>query len=64
VRGGFKDGIGVFVGDDTLNGRPIKMRFRWTGITKTSAHWDQAFSPDGGVTWETNWHMDFTRVSS
>ncbi|MGH8263515.1 MAG: DUF1579 domain-containing protein [Steroidobacteraceae bacterium] len=63
VRGGFKDGTGVFVGDDTLNGRPIKMRFRWTAITPTSAHWDQAFSPDGGATWETNWHMDFTRVT-
>ncbi|HEX4710906.1 DUF1579 domain-containing protein [Phenylobacterium sp.] len=62
VRGGFKDGVGTFVGDDTLNGRPIKVRFMWSQITATSAHWEQAFSPDGGATWETNWRMAFTRV--
>jgi hypothetical protein len=62
VRGGFKNGVGTFLGDDSLNGRPIKVRFRWSQITPTSAHWDQAFSPDGGVTWETNWIMEFTRV--
>jgi hypothetical protein len=63
VMGGFKDGTGIFVGDDTLNGRPIKVRFRWSKITANSAHWDQAFSPDNGATWEINWDMDFTRVS-
>jgi len=62
VRGGFKDGIGLFTGDDTFNGRPIVVRFRWTAITPTSAHWEQAFSPDGGKTWETNWVMEFTRA--
>ena len=62
VRGGFKDGVGTFLGDDTLNGRPIKVRFRWSQITAASAQWDQAFSPDGGATWETNWVMDFTRA--
>jgi hypothetical protein len=62
VRGGFKDGVGTFVGDDTLNGRPIKVRFTWSKITPTSAHWEQAFSPDAGATWETNWRMEFTRV--
>jgi hypothetical protein len=61
VMGGFKDGIGTFTGDDTLNGRPIKVRFRWSQITAHSAHWEQAFSPDGGATWETNWVMDFSR---
>ena len=64
VRGGFKDGVGTFAGDDTLRGRPIKVRFQWSGITPTTAHWEQAFSPDGGATWETNWRMDFTRVSA
>ena len=64
VRGSFKDGIGTFMGDDTFNGRPIKVRFVWSRITSTSAHWEQAFSPDGGATWETNWHMDFARAGS
>src|SRR5688500_18112007 len=63
VRGGFANGIGTFIGDDTWKGKPVKVRFRWTQITPTSAHWDQASSGDGGKTWETNWHMDFTRTA-
>jgi hypothetical protein len=62
VRGGFKDGVGTFITDDTLRGKPIKVRFRWSKITPTSAHWEQAFSPDGGATWEVNWQMELTRV--
>lgn len=63
VLGGFKDGVGTFTGDDTLGGRPIKVRFQWSRITPASAHWEQAFSPDGGASWETNWRMDFTRAA-
>jgi len=62
VRGGFAEGVGTFMGDDTWKGKPVKVRFRWSKITPTSAHWDQASSGDGGKTWETNWHMDFTRT--
>ena len=62
VRGGFKDGVGTFIGDDMLRGKPIKMRFQWSKITATTAHWEQAFSPDGGATWETNWTMEFSRA--
>ena len=46
----------------TLEGRPIRVRFLWSRITDTSARWEQAFSLDGGGSWETNWIMDFTRV--
>lgn len=62
VRGGFKDGKGVFVGDDTLRDMPVKVRFEWSKITKTTAHWEQGLSPDGGKTWEMNWSMEFTRA--
>lgn len=62
VRGGFANGVGTFMGDDILDGRPIKVRFEWTSITSTSAHWEQAFSADAGATWETNWRMQFTRA--
>jgi hypothetical protein len=53
-----------FVGycDDTFEGRPVLVRFIWNGISETTAHWEQAFSIDGGQTWETNWVMDSTRV--
>jgi len=62
VRGGFRDGVGTFLADEEFRGNPIKVRFQWSRITPASARWEQAFSPDGGVTWETNWEMDFTRV--
>jgi len=59
--GCFENGIGTFFADDTFRGQPIKVRFLWSRITPISARWEQAFSPDGGKTWETNWEMDFTR---
>ncbi len=63
VRGSFENGVGTFYGDDTFNGKQIRIRFQWSRITPTTCHWEQAFSPDGGKTWETNWIMDFARVS-
>lgn len=62
LAGRFDDGIGTFHGDDTFEGRPIRVRFLWSRITPTSARWEQAFSDDGGNSWETNWYMDFTRM--
>ncbi|MGH8173667.1 MAG: hypothetical protein ACREPX_11000, partial [Rhodanobacteraceae bacterium] len=61
VRGGFVDGVGTFIGDDDLNGRPIKTRVLWSRITPRSARWEQSCSADGGATWESNWISDFTR---
>ena len=64
VHGGFKDGVGTFTGEDIFERKPIIVRFMWSRITPTTAHWSQAFSPDGGQTWEVNWDMDFERVGS
>ena len=61
VQGRFENGVGTFLGDDAFEGRPIRVRFIWSEITPRSARWEQAFSPDGGTTWETNWIMRFTR---
>jgi Protein of unknown function (DUF1579) len=62
MRGGFKNGMGTFYGDDTLNGKRVRARFIWSDITPTSCHWEQAYSPDGGKTWETNWVQDIRRA--
>jgi hypothetical protein len=61
VVGHFANGVGTFFTEDTWEGRPIRVRFSWTRPRPESPHWEQAFSPDGGATWETNWVMDFTR---
>ncbi|MET9633016.1 hypothetical protein ABZX92_36725 [Lentzea sp. NPDC006480] len=55
VYGGFHDGVGEFYGDDELGGRPIKVRFLINQLGPFQAKFEQAFSPDGGATWETNW---------
>jgi len=62
VIGGFTDGVGAFYAEDTLDGRPIRIRFIWSKTSEASPQWEQAFSADGGATWETNWVMRFTRV--
>lgn len=58
VVGKFEGNVGVFEAPDTFNGKPIIVRFTWTVNPKGSkvvANWEQAFSADGGKTWETNW---------
>jgi hypothetical protein len=60
--GSFKDGRGEFYDQEMFEGRSIYARFIWSQITPTSCRWEQAFSPDGGQTWETNWVMDFRRM--
>jgi hypothetical protein len=62
VVGGFEGGVGTFLADDTLDGRPIVVRFRWTGMHTASPCWEQSFSPDGGRSWEPNWTMRFERI--
>ena len=59
--GGFKDGRGEFYAQDTLNDRMILVRFVFSGITPKSFRLEQAFSGDGGKTWEPNWIAKFTR---
>lgn len=63
VHGGFDRDGGTFLGNDTLRGQPILMRFRWRDIHGRRPWWEQAFSPDDGKTWEVNWRNWFTRTS-
>lgn len=62
MTGGFTDGVGTFIADDTDDGKPIKVRGVWDRITPASCRWHQAVSRDGGRTWADNWFMDWTRA--
>ena len=61
MMGGFKDGRGEFYDADTLNDRAIFVRFIFSDITPHSFQLEQAFSDDGGKTWEANWIATFSR---
>lgn len=61
VVGAFDGDRGVFLGEDRFDGRPIRVRFVWSCKDPSRPRWEQAFSQDGGTTWETNWVMEFER---
>jgi hypothetical protein len=59
--GEFRDGRGEFYNQETLNGRAILVRFVISDITTHSCRFEQAYSDDGGKTWEVNWIATDTR---
>ena len=60
--GRFENGVGQFYAEFADNGKTIRSRLKWSDITATSARWEQAYSYDGGKTWDTNWIMTFQRM--
>jgi hypothetical protein len=60
--GEFKNGRGEFYDQETLNGRAIFVRFVISCSDSDTCHFEQAFSGDGGKTWEVNWIATDTRV--
>jgi hypothetical protein len=60
--GEFKNGRGELFDQETLNGRAIFVRFVISDVTPNSCRFEQAFSEDGGKTWEANWIATDTRV--
>jgi hypothetical protein len=63
LLGGFSGDRGEFYGDDTDDGRPIKVQVVWTRLGPDVVHWQQAFSADG-VRWETNWTVEQRRAKT
>ena len=62
VFGSFDDrGRGTFYGQDTLDGKAILVRFIVTVVSSKEARFEQAYSADGGRTWEDNWIATDTR---
>jgi len=48
-------GRGAFYGRDMLGTRAILVRFIITQVSPAEAHFEQAYSADGGASWEVNW---------
>ena len=64
VCGRFEGDRGEFYGDDTHDGKDVRVRFVWSGFSERAARWDQAFSVDTGETWSINWIMEFSRATA
>jgi len=61
VVGSFDGPDGTFRGEDTQDGHPVLVTFRWDRRDPNRPNWSQAFSADGGASWEINWYMSFRR---
>ncbi len=59
--GEFSNGRGEFFDQETIDGRAILVRFVISDISSDSCHFEQAYSADGGKTWEVNWIATDTR---
>jgi hypothetical protein len=62
VVGEFRNGRGEFYGQEAIEGRTILVRFVISDITATTARFEQAYSADGGRSWEVNWIAVDTRI--
>lgn len=62
--GEFKHGRGEFIDQETFNDRSILVRFVISDIKPDSCHFEQAFSDDGGKTWEVNWIATDSRIKT
>ena len=60
--GQFTKGRGEFFNQELFQGKAVYVRFIFSDITPTSFRLEQAFSADGGRTWEPNWIATFTRA--
>ena len=61
--GGFEGGRGLFYNQEMLGNRAIMVRFIFSAFTPRSFRIEQAFSADGGKSWETNWISDFRKTA-
>lgn len=59
VHGGFNGDRGEFYGEDVEGEAPVLVRYVWSDCATKHPRWEQAFSTDGGRSWEPNWIMEF-----
>jgi hypothetical protein len=63
TTGSFARGRGELYSQDTLNGRAVLVRGTWSDITPDAHRYEEAYSADGGRTWETAFSARLTRVA-
>jgi hypothetical protein len=62
--GEFTNGRGEFYDQEPFNGKMILVRFVFSALTGDAGRSEQAFSDDGGKTWEVNWINTYTRIKN
>ncbi len=62
--GEFKNGRGEFYGQESLSGRAIFVRFVIECTDVNTCRFEQAFSDDGGKSWEVNWIAIDSRIAT
>jgi hypothetical protein len=60
--GTFKNGRADFYDYEPIGGRTVNVRFSIWKATDDAMQTEQAFSDDGGKTWEVNWTSQYWRV--
>jgi hypothetical protein len=61
VIGGLRDGVMELYDQELWKGRAILVRYHWFNLSPLACRMEQAFSADGGRSWETNWICELTR---
>jgi hypothetical protein len=62
--GSFQDGRGEFTDEEVMDGRTILVRFVISRVGADTCRFEQAYSDDGGRTWEVNWIATDTRIAN
>lgn len=63
MYGQFVASRGEFFDHEVIDGKNVLVRNSFSGIKPNSSRFEQAYSADGGRTWEVNWIMTFERLS-
>lgn len=63
MYGEFVQGRGEFFDHEVIDGKNVLVRNTFSDITANFSRFEQAYSADGGRTWEANWIMTFARAS-
>jgi len=65
MQGKFRHGRGTFLAPlHPTPGSGMLTRYTFSDALANSVRWDSAQSQDGGLSWKTDWIMEFTRTAS